>query len=450
MTSTELVTGAWRPKTEGDRHLVRSQLERIVSDSRFAASKRYPGLLRYIVEQTLAQNEDDLKERTLGVEVFHRPPDYDTNLDPVVRLCAAEVRKRLAQYYQSPEHGDELRIELNPGSYIPVFVPPAPHVPDLEVSSADVPIKADVPSSAEQVRQKRTSRKTYWAVGLIASAAIVVTLVLGVRYWRQFEKPKSALDEVWSPLLTSSKPILFCVGASKVTTLPGSQLAELQSGADEDSFHQALVDMNDFVPFSDVQILSRFSSFIQAHAHTFRIQSFQTTVSSQLREGPVVLIGALNNDWTLNRTSSLRFHFDGLELPNSAGSMESRRLFPCGAPSLPACPPHTLYWIADRQHPESRAWQVSADARESHVLKDYAIAARFTDEATGQVILVAAGIAGSGTRAAGEFLTDEADLKQLADSAGGDLSRKNFEVVLSSQVVNGIQGKPQVEAKTFW
>jgi hypothetical protein len=65
-------------------------------------------------------------------------------------------------------------------------------------------------------------------------------------------------------------------------------------------------------------------------------------------------------------------------------------------------------------------------------------------------VLVAAGITGSGTRAAGEFLTDEADLKQLADGAGADWSKKNFEVVLSAQVVNGVQGKPRVEAKTFW
>jgi hypothetical protein len=109
-----------------------------------------------------------------------------------------------------------------------------------------------------------------------------------------------------------------------------------------------------------------------------------------------------------------------------------------------------VYWIEDRQHPESRAWQISAHAHRSDVLKDYAIAARFTDEGTGQVVLVAAGIAGSGTRAAGEFLTDQEDLKQLADSAGADWSKKNFEVVLSSQLVNGIQGKPKVEAKTFW
>ena len=91
-----------------------------------------------------------------------------------------------------------------------------------------------------------------------------------------------------------------------------------------------LTDKNDFVPFSDVQILSRFVSLIGAHGHAYRVQNSRTTVSSQLREGPVVLIGALNNDWTLNRTSSLRFHLEG---PDGPGR---------------------IYWIADTQHPESR------------------------------------------------------------------------------------------------
>ena len=155
MVSTELVIGAWHPKTTGEKQLVRSQLDRIVSDGRFTASKRYPQLFRYIVEQTLAGNEDDLKERTLGVEVFHRTPDYDTNLDPVVRLCAAEVRKRLAQYYQLPAHGGELRIDLNPGSYVPVFWQPAPDVPTLEM------IPAQVASKAEPVGQPKRQRRIY-------------------------------------------------------------------------------------------------------------------------------------------------------------------------------------------------------------------------------------------------------------------------------------------------
>ncbi len=428
MASAGLATSAWHPKTESERQLVHSQLEKIVSDSRFAASQRYPSLLRYIVEQTLAGNEDNLKERTLGVEVFHRSPDYDTNLDPVVRLSAAEVRKRLAQYYQTPANAGELRIELNPGSYIPLFSQPPPDAPSPKM------IPADVPSNAEFVSQPRRTRKNYWRAGLVAAVVTIAAIsVLGTRYWRQFEKPttspqkvKSALEEVWSPLLTSSRPILFCMGESVFSTLPNSPLTQLQNGADEDSNLGSSAYKNDFVPFSDVQVLTRFVSLAVAHGRTFRVQNSRATVSSQLREGPVVLVGALNNEWTLNRTSSLRFHLEGPEGPNR------------------------VYWIADTQHPESRTWQVSAMAPKSNVVKDYAIAARFTDESTGQVVLVTAGIAGSGTRAAGEFLTDEPSLKQLADSAGVDWGRTNFEIVLSSQVVNGMQGKPRVEAIAFW
>ena len=219
---------------------------------------------------------------------------------------------------------------------------------------------------------------------------------------------------------------LVLCGRNRLYAPHDSPLTQLQSGADDDSSIQAFADKNDFVPFSDVLILSRFVSLIGAHGHAFRVQNVRSTVSSQLREGPVVLIGALNNGWTLNRTSSLRFHLEGPEGPD------------------------WVYWIADTQHPQSRAWQVRALAPRSQVLKDYAIAARFTDESTGQVVLVAAGIAGSGTRAAGEFLTDEASLKRLVDGAGVDWSKANFEVVLSSQVVNGMQGKPGVEAKVFW
>ena len=428
MASTGSMTGAWHPKTESERQLVHSQLEKIVSDGRFAASKRYPQLLRYVVEQTLAGNEDNLKERTLGVEVFHRPPDYDTNLDPVVRLCAAEVRKRLAQYYQSPAHVGELRIELNPGSYVPVFSQPAPDAPTLEM------IPADLPSKAEHGQPAQEDEKNLLAGGFDSlrrdhrrDIGPGHSLLEALRETKVLSKNKSPLSKK-SGLRCSPAASQSCsVWANPEFFTPhDSPLTQLQNGADEDSFLQAFADKNDFVPFSDVQVLSRFVSLAGAHGHAFRVQNFRTTVSSQLREGPVVLIGALNNDWTLNRTSSLRFHLQGPEGPDQ------------------------VYWIADTQHPESRAWQVSALAPRSQVVKDYAIAARFTDESTGQVVLVAAGIAGSGTRAAGEFLTDEASLKQLADGAGADWAKKNFEVVLSSQVVNGMQGKPTVEAKAFW
>src|SRR5271169_2159096 len=105
--------------------LVREQLRRLVAHPLFTNSKRYPVLLTYTVEQTLLGHASELKERTIGVEAFGREPSYDVNLDPIVRTTAAEVRKRLIQYYYNTDHAGELIIELPVGSYEPSFRDPA-------------------------------------------------------------------------------------------------------------------------------------------------------------------------------------------------------------------------------------------------------------------------------------------------------------------------------------
>jgi len=63
-----------------ERDSVREQLERILASHFFRNSKRFPRFLRYTVENALRGTED-IKERTLGIEVFGRQPDYDTSLD---------------------------------------------------------------------------------------------------------------------------------------------------------------------------------------------------------------------------------------------------------------------------------------------------------------------------------------------------------------------------------
>jgi hypothetical protein len=112
---------------------VREELNQVLLSHPFAQSKRYPALLRYIVEHTLDGQAHLLKERILGVEVFGRTADYETSEDPIVRVSAAEIRKRLAQYYQDPCHQGELRIELRTGSYTPEFY----FADQIEVSSEE-------------------------------------------------------------------------------------------------------------------------------------------------------------------------------------------------------------------------------------------------------------------------------------------------------------------------
>src|SRR5271168_134575 len=117
---------------------VREQLKQLLAHPLFTNSKRYPVFLAYTVEQTLLGNSSDLKERTIGVEAFGRKPDYDANADPVVRTTAAEVRKRLIQYYYDPSHAGELLIELSAGSYVPAFRPPNAQRMDVAESDSEV------------------------------------------------------------------------------------------------------------------------------------------------------------------------------------------------------------------------------------------------------------------------------------------------------------------------
>lgn len=124
----------WNPTTAEDQAQVLLALEEVLASTHFCNSKRYPALLRYVVEQTLNGYGDEIKERTVGIDVFGRAPDYDTNLDTAVRYSAAEVRKRLALYY-SDLADSPVVISLSPRSYRPEFLRLAPEAPaDDEIS----------------------------------------------------------------------------------------------------------------------------------------------------------------------------------------------------------------------------------------------------------------------------------------------------------------------------
>src|ERR1051326_7847294 len=113
----------------------RAQVERLLSDPLFSQSKRYGAFLRYVTERALNHNQEPLHERTLGVEIFGRQPNYDTDADPIVRVTASELRKRLAQYYEDPAHTGELRLVIHKGSYVAEFVAPEMHAAPAETAS---------------------------------------------------------------------------------------------------------------------------------------------------------------------------------------------------------------------------------------------------------------------------------------------------------------------------
>src|SRR5712671_3838009 len=85
--------GATAEWSSGSRQEAVEQLARILDSPQFRSSKRCSTFLRYVVEQAADNHFHNLKERTVGVAVFNRDPDYETNQDTVVRGTAGAVRK---------------------------------------------------------------------------------------------------------------------------------------------------------------------------------------------------------------------------------------------------------------------------------------------------------------------------------------------------------------------
>src|SRR5580698_6912200 len=195
--------------------LVREQLNRLLAHSLFTNSKRYPVLLAYTVEQALLGNAGELKERTIGVEAFGREPSYDVNLDPVVRTTAAEVRKRLIQYYYSPDHAGELVIGLPLGSYVPSFRELAHHSSasdDRQVAAEHVeslpqhPMASEIPP-ADSKKELARSAVYSW---LLTAIALFFALLLG--FWIGRVRPPSSaarpgepsnLTRFWEPIIAT-------------------------------------------------------------------------------------------------------------------------------------------------------------------------------------------------------------------------------------------------------
>jgi hypothetical protein len=401
----------WTPLTKADKEAVLRQLERLLDNHHFHKSKRFPAFLRFVVTEALDGRAEGLKERTLGIQVFGKDPNYDTTEDPIVRVTAGEIRKRIAQYYQEPGHEKEIRVLLAPGSYIPQFYPaeePVPEVPGI-AELPEVP-KIPVPRSLVSKRLLKHS------AGLLLVLLLVGTLA-GVVAWR-LSRPVP-IDVFWAPFFKSPGPVLVCVAdQNQYSTIV------LRDAADP-KHETTLNDRSVAVIIDDVSPLVNIAGLLHSHGQNLRVQGESVTSFSDLRQVPSIMIGAFDNGWTLRFTSSLRYHFG-----NNAEMSQ--------------------FWVEDRERPKSREWFLDRSQQATGTYKDFAIVARALDPNTGRYVVVAAGIARGGTVASGEFLVDPAHMQELERVAPKGWEHKNIEIVIETQVIDGRSGPPRIAALYVW
>ena len=416
------------------RHEIQEQLDHVLQSVPFRTSRQCQDLFRYIVEHSLAGADESLRERVIGIEVFGRAPHYDTSEDPVVRLRAADIRKRLAQYYQAQDEPRKWRIDVPTGSYKAQF-----HLSELATAVAE-PVQPEPTASVQEARsdpaapKRRTIR---WAFVVVAASLVaVVAGLLG----RNSVHSSSTLDLFWEPVLANPRPVLVCTGSNRVYRLSDEARARYRRGhasrQDETPSLEVLVPREelkefvgqDFVPIQDTYLTigdaastSQISALLTERHHAFDLRFGSDLSFGDLRQGSAVLIGAFNNSWTLNMTDSLRFVFEDGDSPGMH--------------------------VQDRIDRSRSWWPKFSNGK---FVEDYAIISRILDSRTGNVLVTVAGLDHTGTRAAGEFVTNAQLLAEFVRHAPNNWREKNLQIVLHTNVVNNIPGLPTIVAEHYW
>lgn len=445
-----------KPTQEGaaseDSLAVLRELDRILESRHFRQCTRGKQFLNYVVREKLEGRSQNLKERSIGVAVFRRAATYATGDDPVVRVQAGEVRRRLDQYYQECSDQAAVRIELPVGSYIPEFrqkTAPVPLAvsPDHD-SHGVLPTPPFVTGPGE-------SSAHWWRAAFFILVAIVIAVSVAAAFiemshsgravnqgspFAQDIGPNSVLGKFWAPVLSTSQPVMIYL-AEGVTYRPSPEIYEEYARAHHGAFAMQVQRANEPLPLNpDTKLLwkqmilytdfgvaagdaddaVRLSTLFGRIGKPDQVRIGSNFSYADLSNSPTVLIGGFDDEWTMNLMSKLHFAFvdDG-----------------------------DSHLAIQEQTPHGRRWPWQNVEK---VHKDYAVVTRLVNSATGQFTVIVAGCSGSGTEAAGEFVTNEAILAEGVQSLPRGWQNRNLQLVLETHVADGTPEPAKVIASYSW
>jgi hypothetical protein len=415
---------------KGDRWSVLQELGRILSSRQFKSADRCKQFLQYVVLNKLDGQTQRLKERTIGVEVFQRPPGYATGDDPVVRVQAGEVRRRLEQYYHETPQSSELRIELPVGSYSPAFHwGSSPGLWKLQEQPVS-PVRSPAPS---------------WIRGLKAASLVAIGIFVALAVNALYNAPhraataKTLPEQFWGPAIASHQPILICLAnerdnPSEVLALHSSQggspTSQPDTGSSEPSEPFDPVEkvtsgddavFPEIVPAADASVAVVLSGLFGRLDKPSQLRIGAAATYEDLRSFPSAVIGGFDNRWSMQLVSNLHFAL----LWN-----------------------HGQYMIRE-QAAGGRVWTTRLGPH-GETEEDFAIVGRLIDSKTGQFTVIVAGIGPRGTQAAGEFVTSSHNLEEGLAGAPAEWQNRNLEVLLQTTVTDSVAGPPRVIATYAW
>ncbi len=195
----------------GDRRWQLAQ--RIAASRSLGRSQLLSDFLLYIVERSIQGRRDEITEQQIGVAVFNRAEDYNSNDDNIVRSYARKLRKRIDDYYTTEGSEETLRLEIPRGGYTPIFtdyISPTEVTPE---SPRDVePLEDEAvnkPRPAETVPAALVNQAMTFAPGTVLVLLLGILLGIGAMQLKQsaifVSRAEATSHTLWAELFSGNR-----------------------------------------------------------------------------------------------------------------------------------------------------------------------------------------------------------------------------------------------------
>jgi hypothetical protein len=409
-------------------------LARIIGTPAFEKAFKLQALLRFIVEQSLQDDAEEITEHRIGIEVFGKGPDYSPLLDSSVRVQARQLRLKLHEYFDGAGGNEPIILEIPKGGYRPIF---RSLVQDVEAAPSEAP-QIEIENVADVFVGPQESAQAIqrfpWLPRMIACVAVAIAALLGFRsFWnahRSIPWPLAAVmdrGEVIHLILADS--------AYQITATANGRSMDLSEYLRTKPRNNAAIDPNEpgevrlehaleggtFTSFADVVMLNSLATVAGRYKLDLDVKSARDLDPRDLEDGNFIFSGSpSSNPWVSLYNSKLNFREE--DDPSKPGEKIFINTHP------------------QRAEPKMFTGSSSADA----VRVDYADLAVVPGLGEHGTVMIVQGLRHEATEAAARMLVDPEGSRMLEDalrSTGQKGQPTYFEAMLSVRAVEGI---PQV------
>jgi hypothetical protein len=432
---------------------VQETLDRVLHSKHFVNAPKKQKFLRLISDFYLRGRGKELNEYLIGREVFERDDSYNPAADPIVRVGAHEIRKKLELYYQQEGATDPIRLEIPVGSYEAAFIrlapPPLRLTPSLtpappsESAEAKALIFPEPPAPSSEATSPSQERQ-FWRRPQIVLVMVLTTIVIGAllvyifqlrsELRRMEDGRETVAGPLWGMFFENSDPTMLVLSSPPVLRLSNAgdpevilrqsielspeqtiQLAKTMPDTfairNRGPVPRLVFTPTNYTGLGEAIAAQRLTDLFRAGGRSVQLKRSRTLSAEDLRKQHVILLGSV---WANEWSGKLSVEEDFVH--TAQATIENRRPLPG----------------------EEMVYRSRFDERTGALLEDYALITVHPNISEEHRTLILAGLRSAGTEAAAEYVTGKTSRQEI-DRRLAELGRpSHFQMLLKVGVENGI------------